>query len=246
VAPWPPSPPRFPARGAPHWHPPGTRIPRTYVHWCVRFTRFCLEKLKQTPQAAGIAAITPYLDHLALEERVAPATRKQAFNAIVCLTRKVFGVEDFTIEQPVPATGGNRRPPVVMTRDEVRSVIAHLDGVWKLAALIMYGSGLRLMECLSLRIKDLDFGQGTIAIHDGKGGKHRVVPLPRALERRLTEHLAKVARKPEDRLREAPVDEVRPAGRLFHVTVSVSLIDQTHRGLITLLCAEPSKALLIW
>ena len=168
---------------------------QTYVHWCVRFTSFCIDKLKQTPQAAGTAAITPYLDHLALEERVSPATQKQALNAIVFLTRKVFGIGDFTIEKPAAATGGHRRPPVVMTRDEVRSVLAHLDGVWKLAALIMYGSGLRLMECLTLRVKDLDFGQGTITVHDGKNGKHRVVPLPRALEPALRNYLDSARQK---------------------------------------------------
>ena len=164
---------------------------QTYVHWNVRFTRFCLIKLKQTPQAAGTVAITAYLDYLALERQVSKSTQKQALNAIVFLTRKVFGIEEFAIEKPASATGG-RRPPVVMTREEVREVLARLENPWKLAAQIMYGSGLRLAECLRLRVKDLDFGQGTIAIHDGKGGKHRVVPLPRSLESALKEYLEKL------------------------------------------------------
>jgi integron integrase len=164
------------------------------VYWIVRFTRFCLECLKQTPQDAGTPALTAYLNYLALERQVSASTQKQALNAMVFLTKKVFGVEEFTIDKP---TCGHtyRRPPVVMTRDEVRSVVAHLEGAWKLAALLMYGSGLRIMECLRLRVKDLDFGQGTIAIHDGKRGKHRVVPLPMALEERLTEYLAKAREK---------------------------------------------------
>ena len=131
---------------------------QTYVHWNVRFTRFCLIKLKQTPQAAGTVAITAYLDYLALERQVSKSTQKQALNAIVFLTRKVFGIEEFAIEKPASATGG-RRPPVVMTREEVREVLARLENPWKLAAQIMYGSGLRLAECLRLRVKDLDFGQ---------------------------------------------------------------------------------------
>ena len=69
-----------------------------------------------------------------------------------------------------------------MTREEVRSVIARLEDPWKLAAQLMYGSGLRIMETLRLRVKDLDFGQGTITVHDGKGGRHRIVPLPKALD----------------------------------------------------------------
>jgi len=119
---------------------------------------------------------------------LAPATQKQALNALVFLTRKVFGIEEFTLEAITPACGA-RRPPVVMTRAEVRAVFARLDDPWKLIAQIMYGSGLRLMEAMRLRVKDLDFGQGTIAIHDAKGGKHRVVPLPNALEARLRQHL---------------------------------------------------------
>ncbi|MEI8343181.1 MAG: phage integrase N-terminal SAM-like domain-containing protein, partial [Verrucomicrobiota bacterium] len=167
---------------------------QTYVHWNTRFTRFCLIKLKQTPQNAGPQAITGYLNYLALERNISPSTQKQALNAMVFLTRKVFGVEDFTLEKGVTARG-QRRPPIVLTRGEVQSVIGHLESPWKLAAQLMYGSGLRLMETLRLRVKDIDFGQGTIIINDGKGGKHRVVPLPRALETRLKEHLARESEK---------------------------------------------------
>ena len=167
---------------------------KTYVHWTVRFTRFCLEYLKQTPREAVPPAITAYLDYLVLERNVSPATRKQALNAIAFLTKKVLGIEEFTLDHVTPAHGG-RRPPVVMTRDEVRSVIAHLQDPWKLAALLMYGSGLRIMECMRLRVKDLDFGQGTITVHEGKNNKHRVVPLPRTLESTLLTYLASAHEK---------------------------------------------------
>ena len=166
----------------------------TYVYWNSRFIRFCHQKLGQSPQIIGPPAITAYLEFLALERNVSPATQKQALNAMAFLTKNVLGIEEFTLDPITPARGA-RRPPVVMTREEVRSVFAGLEDPWKLIAQVMYGSGLRLMEAMRLRVKDLDFGQGTITIHDGKGGKHRVVTLPAALEQRLTEHLARLREK---------------------------------------------------
>ncbi|MFM7181619.1 MAG: integron integrase [Verrucomicrobiales bacterium] len=164
---------------------------KTYVHWNTRFTRFCLAKLHQTPQAACPPAITAYLDFLALERRVSISTQKQALNAMVFLTRQVFGIAEFKLEKS--ALGyTSRRPPNVLTREEVRTILGYLERPWKLAAQLMYGSGLRLMEAMRLRVRDIDFGQGTITVHDGKGAKHRVVTLPRALENVLREHLAKV------------------------------------------------------
>ena len=171
----------------------------TYVHWNARFTRFCLIRLKQTPQDAGAQGITGYLSYLALERNVSASTQKQALNAMVFLARKVFGQTDFSLEKPAPGHT-QRRPPIVLTREEVQAVLAHLANPWKLAAQLMYGSGLRLMEALRLRVKDIDFGQGTIIVNDGKGAKHRVVPLPRALESRLKDHLAKEKQKHADDL----------------------------------------------
>lgn len=166
----------------------------TYVHWNCRFIRFCFQMLGQSPQIIGPPAITAYLDFLVLERNVSPATQKQALNAMAFLTKNVLGIEEFTLDHITPARGA-RRPPVVMTREEVSSVFARLEDPWKLIAQFMYGSGLRLMEAMRLRVKDLDFGQGTITIHDGKGGRHRVVTLPVALEQRLTEHLARLREK---------------------------------------------------
>ena len=174
----------------------------TYVHWNCRFIRFCFQMLGQSPQMAGPPAITAYLDFLALERNVSPATQKQALNAMAFLTKNVLGIEEFTLDHITPARGA-RRPPVVMTREEVRSVFARMEDPWKLIAQVMYGSGLRLMEAMRLRVKDLDFGQGTITIHDGKGGRHRVVTLPVALEQRLQQHL--------DRLREKHLQDL-PVG----------------------------------
>jgi len=166
---------------------------QTYEYWITRYTRFCLIRLKRTPKDAGTPGITDYLNYLALERNVSSSTQKQALNAMVFLTRKVFGVVEFTLEQAARAVGP-RRPPTVLSRDEVNRVITCLHNPWKLAAQLMYGSGLRVMEAMRLRVQDIDFGQGRIMVMDGKGGKHRVVPLPRSLEEHLAGHL-EAARK---------------------------------------------------
>ncbi|MFK5924138.1 MAG: integron integrase [Verrucomicrobiota bacterium] len=123
-----------------------------------------------------------------MERQVAPSTQKQALNALVLLAKKVYGIEELELDYK-PAWRGHRRPPTVMTRDEVKKVIGFLEDPWKLIAQLMYGSGLRTCEVLRLRVKDIDFGQGAITIHDAKGGKHRMVPLPNVLEPHLKAHL---------------------------------------------------------
>ena len=167
---------------------------KAYVHWNIRYTRFCLAELKRTPRDAGPAGMTAYLNHLALELNVGPATQKQALNAMAFLTRKVFGVADFTIKTPNHGHT-QRHPPVVLSRREVAAILAHLEDPWKLVAQLMYGGGLRLMECLRLRVKDFDLDQFTITIHDDQGGRHRAVPLPVALVEHLQAHLAKAREK---------------------------------------------------
>jgi len=162
---------------------------KTYLQWITRFGRFRLRRLRH-PGLRDLdpASISRYLEYLALERRVSPATQKQALNALVFLAKKVRGLEEFKLDYR-PARQGSRRLPTVLTRNEIRQVLSRLEDPWKLVAELLYGSGLRLMEGLGLRVKDIDFGQGTITIHDGKGGKHRIVPLPRALEDRLRQHL---------------------------------------------------------
>jgi len=162
---------------------------QSYVGWVRRFARFRLRRVRAPdlnvfdPRSAGA-----YLEYLALERRVSPATQRQALNALACLGKVVHGIEDLNFGFS-PARDGSRRPPTVLTREEVRSVLNEMEDPWRLLCEVLYGSGLRQMEALRLRVKDLDFGQGTITIHDGKGGKHRVVPLPRSLEPRLRGYL---------------------------------------------------------
>lgn len=163
---------------------------QSYVGWNERFIRFCHRRHDQPSRNWGPDGASAYLKYLALERGVAASTQKQALNAMVFLLKRVFGIEEFDLDFHYARQ--YRRPPVVMTRQEVQAVFAHLEDPWKLIAQVMYGSGLRLMEAMRLRVKDIDFGQGTIAIHDGKGGKHRMVPLPRALEHRLQDYLAQV------------------------------------------------------
>ncbi len=162
---------------------------QTYVGWVRRFARFRLRRLRaEHLEGFDFGAATSYLRYLALERRVSPATQRQALNAIVYLAKAVYRVEEVNLGF-TPSQNGSRRPPVVLTKAEVRAIFDHLEDPWKLLCELIYGTGLRQMEALRLRVKDLDFGQGTIAVHDGKGGKHRVVPLPRSLEPRLTAHL---------------------------------------------------------
>lgn len=182
------------------------RTEESYLSWIARFTRYCLRVLNGSPETLGPPAITAYLDFLALVRKVTPSTQKQAMCAIVFLFRNCLGAEDLQFDRPVLANP-RKRIPVVMTRKEVRLVIAALHEPWRLVAEIMYGSGLRLMECLRLRVKDLDFGQGTITIREGKGDKERVVPLPMSLTQRLKDQL-ELVRQLRERDLEAGTGEV--------------------------------------
>jgi integron integrase len=160
----------------------------TYLDWIRRFSLFRLRRLRVAIDEIVPEQLSAYLEYLALERKVAPATQRQALNALIFLLRKVYHLQDTQCEF-TPARAGARRPPTVLTREEVRRIFHVLEDPWRLLCSLLYGSGLRQMEGLRLRIKDLDFGQGTLTIHDAKGGKHRIVPLPRNLEDRLTRHL---------------------------------------------------------
>ncbi len=159
--------------------------PRTetaYVHWARRFILF---HGKRHPADLGPEAITAFLSFLAVERNVAASTQNQALNAIVFLYRRVLGRDVPQLDELVRARKP-RRLPVVLTPPEVRAVLARLEGVPRLVAGLLYGSGLRLLEALSLRVKDLDFATHEIRIRDGKGRKDRVTPLPTSLEASLT------------------------------------------------------------
>ncbi len=149
------------------------RTEETYVYWILDFLRF--HKLKH-PETMDDQHIRAFLAHLAIKRKVAPATQKTALNAVVFLFRQVLGIEpgDFTDFYRASAP---KKLPTVLTQDEVRSLFHHLEGVEKLAAAIMYGSGLRVMETVRLRVHDIDIKRLTILVREGKGRKQRFTTL---------------------------------------------------------------------
>jgi integron integrase len=140
----------------------------------------------------GAAEVEAFLTHLAVNEHVAASTQNQAFSALLFLYREVLH-QDLG---PIDALRAKKpkRLPTVLTREEVRRVLDQLSGTHQLMAKLLYGSGLRLMECLRLRVKDLDFAQRAIIVRDGKGEQDRVTMLPDSLIAPLQEHLQRVKR----------------------------------------------------
>jgi integron integrase len=157
------------------------RTEDAYLNWIRRFILF---HGKWHPVEMGEAELEAFLTHLAVEGQVAASTQNQALAAILFLYKVVL---KRPLNARIEATRARRpeRLPVVLTRDELRSVFSHLNGVHHLMASLLYGSGRRLMECLRLRIKDIDFGQHQIIVRDGKGQKDGAVPLPMSLNERL-------------------------------------------------------------
>ncbi len=175
------------------------RTEQAYIHWIKRFILF---HGKRHPRQMGAREVEAFLTHLAVAQKVSASTQNQALNALVFLYHHVLLQELGTIENVERA----KRPvrlPVVLTVEEVRAVLGELKGgVWLMAGLL-YGSGLRLMECLRLRIKDLDFAMRQIVVRDGKGAKDRITMLPAQLVEPLRTHLSKVKRLHERDLSES-------------------------------------------
>ena len=178
-----------------HYSP---RTETAYVHWIRRFILF---HGKQHPLALGSRHVAVFLTHLATRDEVSASTQNQALNALVFLYRQVLGRDLEALGSFVRAHKP-RRLPVVPTPGEVRAVLAKLDGTTRLVASLLYGSGLRLLECLELRVKDVDFAQREIRLRQGKGRKDRVTPLPEACAPKLQEHLVAVRALYEADLRE--------------------------------------------
>ncbi len=164
------------------------RTERSYVQWVKRFILF---HDKRHPAEMGAVEISAYLTHLAVARKVSASTQNQALNALNFFYRNVLERDMGNLEGVVMAKRPQRLP-VVLTRQEVESVLRYLKGDNWLMAALMYGSGLRLMECLRLRVKDVDFGYQQILIRDGKGQKDRVVPFPKRLAEALRGHLQQV------------------------------------------------------
>jgi integron integrase len=177
------------------------RTEQQYVGWIKRFILF---HGKRHPADLGGTEVEAFLSHLATDRDVAAATQNQALAAILFLYRHVLDVELPWLDGVVRAKRPQRLP-VVLSREEVRFVLSHLSGVSWLVASILYGSGLRLMEALRLRIKDVDLEHPQITVRDGKGGKDRVTVLPQSLLPELRRHLAALHDwYEEERRRNAP------------------------------------------
>ncbi|MEO8810387.1 MAG: integron integrase [Rhodanobacter sp.] len=209
------------------------RTEQAYVAW---IRRFILASGKRHPGDMGVAEVEAFLSALATEGQVAAGTQNQALSALLFLYREVLAIELPWMETVVRAKRP-QRVPVVLSRDEVTRLLAMMEGRHALMASLLYGSGMRLMECVRLRVKDIDFDRNEICVRDGKGGKDRHVPLPQRLRDGLHAQLERVvimhqhdlaaglgsvwlpyalARKYPSASREAGWQYVFPSGRLAH------------------------------
>jgi integron integrase len=165
--------------------------PRTetaYVYW---IRRFVISYGKRHPAELGAKEIRDFLGVLATRGRVSASTQNQALAALQFLYRSVLGIELEPLGEVVRARR-RRRLPVVLTAEEVRVVLSRLEGVSFLVASLLYGSGIRLMECLRLRVKDIDFDRRGVAVRNGKGGADRMTMLPDRMVEPLRQHLTMV------------------------------------------------------
>ena len=163
------------------------RTEDAYADWARRFILF---NDKRHPQDLGAAEVTAFLTYLAVQRNVAASTQNQAKSALLFLYRIVLGVELPWLDEVIGAKSP-RRLPVVLTQGQVRSLLLELNGTMGLVASLLYGTGMRLLEGLRLRVKDIDFERREIVIRDGKGGKDRVTVLPENLMLPLTEHISR-------------------------------------------------------
>lgn len=164
------------------------RTEKAYVDWVRRFVQF---HGRRHPSAMGAREVAAFLTYLATERRVSASTQNQALAALLFLYRHVLGINLELIEG-IQSAKRPLRLPVVLSQAEVRAVIRALRGRARLLALLMYGAGLRVSECVTLRVKDADLDRCEILVRGGKGNKDRRVPLPRLAVLALRAHLARV------------------------------------------------------
>jgi len=198
------------------------------VGWIKRFILF---HHKQHPAEMGKPEIEQFLTALAVKRRVAASTQNQALAALLFLYKEVLARNPGWLDDIVRAKRPQRLP-VVLTRPEVEALLTALDGVSWIMALLLYGSGLRLMECLQLRVKDVTFARNEILVREGKGNKDRVTMLPAAVKQPLLAHLDAVRRLHERDLK-AGYGRVRlpdalarkyPIRRMAHRDVKTTMI----------------------
>jgi len=166
------------------------RTEKAYLGWIRRFISF---NRGRDPAELGAAEVKQFLSRLAVNGQVSASTQNQAFSALLFLYRDVIGIKLSGLEETERAKRPERLPQV-LAAGEVRAILGHLRGRPLTMACLMYGSGLRVLECARLRIKDIDFERGEITVRDGKGRKDRVTVLPARTTARLRAHIEKVQR----------------------------------------------------
>ncbi len=164
------------------------RTAEAYVPWIRRYILF---HGKRHPDQMGASDVAAFLTHLATNDQVSASTQNQALSALLFLYRHVLDKDLGTLPL-VPRAKRPERLPVVLNRAEVGAVLGQLSGTMRIVGLLLYGAGLRLTECLELRVKDLDFGIGQITIRRGKGQKDRITMLPAVVRESLRHHLEAV------------------------------------------------------
>ena len=174
------------------------RTEQAYCHWVKRFIYF--HNIRHPAEMAE-PEINAFLTHLAVKGKVSASTQNQALSALLFLYRHVLDRQIGDLGEVIRARKP-KRLPVVMTREEVKAVLGHLAGDKWLMANLMYGGGLRLMECLRLRVQGVDFGASQITVRDGKGNEDRVTMLPQVVKRPLGDHLKRVRQIHEQDLSE--------------------------------------------
>jgi integron integrase len=184
------------------------RTEQAYVAWIRRFVLF---HKKKHPGDMGVQEVREFLNHLAVDCEVSASTQSQALSAILFLYREVLGPEIGWISD-VERAKKPKQLPLVLSRGEVRAVLRRMTGTPLLMASLLYGSGLRLNECMQLRVKDVDFDRGQLSIRAGKGAKDRAALLPRSLEDALRAQLKRVRELHESDLRKPDVEASLPGG----------------------------------
>jgi integron integrase len=175
------------------------RTEKVYLQWLKRYVEF---HERRHPRELGAAELERFLTHLAVQRRVSAATQSQALQALLFVYRHVLEIELPWLDGVTRATQP-RRLPVVLAREEVRSLLTQLQGTPWLVASLLYGAGLRVSEALRLRVKDLALDRGELIVRDGKGGNDRVTMLPASLETQLRAHLARLRAWYEEERRRA-------------------------------------------
>ena len=173
------------------------RTEEAYIAWVRRFVQFHGFRPMEGMNEGDIENSPP---HLAVSCEVAPATQNQALGALLFLFRDVLRIRLDWLDDVVRAKKP-KRLPVVLTRQEVQTVMTHLFSLKWIAAMLLYGAGLRLMECLQLRVKDIDYGYRQITVRGGKGNRDRITALPAAVEPRLRNHLEEIRQQHEEDLK---------------------------------------------